>query len=287
MGHDRVLPHVLPQGDVRVPVRRVLGTALGCDCRLRQALDLDPNYALAYAGLAFYYDGATDWTISPLDAWPKARDAAQKALALDDTLAVAHSEMGMVHFTFDWNWAAAEREFKRAIELDPNLSEAHNYYGWLLAWTGRQAEGLVELKRSLDLDPLSAEMNSLYGWHLYFARRYDESIEQLRKSVELDPNFWFGQSFLGHAYARAGHFEPALAALEKARASAGAIAEPLATTAIVQALAGRRPDAQRSLDELLERAKHTHVSAYQIAGVYAALNERDLAFTWLDKAYEK
>src|SRR5436190_18789809 len=120
-----------------------------------------------------------------------------------------------------------------------------------MAWTGRPAEGLIELKRSQELDPLSPEMSSLFGWHLYFARRYDEAIVQLRKSVELDPNFWFGNSFLGHAYARVGQFAPAMAALEKARASAGTIAEPLATTAIVQSLAGRKPEARKTLDELL------------------------------------
>jgi tetratricopeptide (TPR) repeat protein len=194
--------------------------------------------------------------------------------------------MAMVLFTFDWNWAAAEREFKRAIALDPNLAEAHNYYGWLMVWTGRQAEGLNELKRSQELDPLSPEMSGLYGWHLYFVRRYDEAIEQLRKTVELDPNFWFAQSFLGHAYARVGQFAPALAALEKARALAGPIAEPLAVTAIVQALAGKTPEARKTLDELLDRSRQTYVSPYQIAVVYAALGERDRAFTWLEKAYE-
>jgi serine/threonine protein kinase/Tfp pilus assembly protein PilF len=252
----------------------------------RQALDLDPSYALSYDGLAYYYNGAADWTIAPRDAWPKAKEAAQKALQLDDSLAVGHSEMGMVNFAFEWDWAAAEREFTRAIALDPNLAEAHNYYGWLMVWTGRQAEGLAELKRSVELDALSAEMNSLFGWHLYFARRYDEAIAQLRKSVELDPNFWFGQSFLGHAYARAGQFEQALKTLEKARASAGPIAEPLAVTGIVQAMAGKTPEARQTLNELLARAKETYVSPYYVAGVYAALGDRDLAFTWLDKAYE-
>jgi serine/threonine protein kinase/tetratricopeptide (TPR) repeat protein len=252
----------------------------------KQALDLDPSYALAYDGLSYYYNDATDWTMSPLDAWPRSKEAAQKALALDDTLALGHAEMGMVYFMFEWNWTAAEREFKRAIELDPTLAEAHNYYGWLMVWTGRRAEGLAELKRSQELDPLSPEMNGLFGWNLYFARRYDEATDQLRKTVELDPNFWFGQSFLGHAYARVGQFVPALAALEKARAGAGPIAEPLAATAIVQALSGRKPEARKTLDDLLERAKQTYVSPYQVAVVYAALDDRDRAFTWLEKAYE-
>ncbi|HEY6119073.1 MAG TPA: protein kinase, partial [Pyrinomonadaceae bacterium] len=162
-----------------------------------QAIAKDPNFALAYSGLSFCYLNQTDWVFAPKDSVPKARQAVEKALSIDETLAEAHTMLAMVLLQYDWNWSAAEREFRRAIELDPNYSVGRSFLAWHLAAMGRFDESIAEDKRALNLDPLSPAVNADLGWDLYFARRYDEAIEQLLKAVDLEPNYWVSHVLLG------------------------------------------------------------------------------------------
>ena len=251
-----------------------------------QAIATDPSCALAYDGLADDYWMADEWTLSPHDAIPKAKEAAKKALELDDTLAEAHASLAVVNAFYDWDWAAAESEFKRSIELKPNYALAHEYYGWYLAMIGRTNEGIAESERAVELDPLSPEANSYLGYVLWVAHRDSQAIEQLRKTTDLDPNYWFAYEVLGLAYERQGQFPEAIAEVQKAVRLAGTIAEPTFGLARVYAVSGNRAEAQKLLDTLKERSKETYVSAYLIAVICAKLGERDQALAWLERAYQ-
>ena len=224
---------------------------------------------------------------SPRDAIPKAKEAAKKALELDDTLAEAHASLAVVNAFYDWDWAAAESEFKRSIELKPNYALAHEYYGWYLAMIGRTNEGIAESERSVELDPLSPEANSYLGYVLWVAHRDSQAIEQLRKTTDLDPNYWFAYEVLGLAYERQGQFPEAIAEVQKAVRLAGTIAEPTFGLARVYAVSGNRAEAQKLLDTLKERSKETYVPAYAIALIHAGLGEKDQALASLERACQE
>ena len=162
-----------------------------------QAIVLDPNYGLAYSGLAYNYINQDDWFMPPNEAGPKTRVAAEKALAIDESDAGAHLSMAIVTHWYDWNWAAAESEFKRAIELSPNNPEAHTYYSWFLAPLGRHDQSVAEAKRAQQADPLSGFATFSVGAAFMFARQWDPAIEQLRRAIEVDPTFWFSHCFIG------------------------------------------------------------------------------------------
>jgi eukaryotic-like serine/threonine-protein kinase len=253
---------------------------------LRQAVALDPNYALAYHGLSYYYYLIVDWTMPPHEAMPEAKKAALKAIEIDDTLAVAHADLGAVYWYYDWNWPAAEKEFKRAIELDPNDSLSHEMYGWYLVTMGRVDEGISEAKRSQQLDPLAQERTSVLGWDLYLAHRYDEAIEQHRKAIELEPQYWPGYSWVGHALAQKGRWPEAIEAFQKAIAIEHVIAEPLIGLGHVYAVSGKKEEARKVLDELNDRSKYPYVSSYLVATIYTGLGDKDQAFASLERAYE-
>ncbi len=251
----------------------------------RQAIAIDPNYALAYDGIAYYYNLAVDWLIPPAEAMPKAKEAARKALELDDTLAEAHTSLACVYFWYDWDWPGAEHEFRRALDLNPNYAGAHVYYGWYLIWMGRIDEGMAENRQAETLDPLSPEASLLLGWGLYYGHHYDQAIAQLRKTLDLDPNSWPTYEMLGHAYAQQSRFPEAIAALQKAREIEDQISVPLAALGHAYAVSGRRAEARQALDELLARSMRRQVPAYTIAAIYAGLGDKDQAFAWLEKAY--
>jgi Tfp pilus assembly protein PilF len=147
---------------------------------------------------------------------PKASEAAREALKLDDTLAEAHTDMAIVHFWYGYDWSAAEKEFRRAIELRPNYAHAHEYYGWDLISVGRAEEGIKESKRALELDPLSTEVSATHGGNFYFGHQYDPAIDQLRKTLEMDPNSWFARMFLGLSYEANGDLPRAIAECQRA-----------------------------------------------------------------------
>lgn len=251
-----------------------------------QALDLDPNYAEAYAGLSYAYSvGSDDFFLSPHESMPRASEAAKKALELDDTLPEAHVEMGIVHFWYDFDWSAAEKEFLRAIELRASYAPAHEYYGWYLVCVGRFAEGIVESKRALELDPLSIEINAIVGQNLYLAHRYDEAIDQLRKTLDMEPSYWYARMFLGLSYEARGDLERAVVECQKARMIQTTIPWPLAFLGHVYAISGKKTEARQTLRELQDWSKQSYVPAYNIATVLIGLGERDQALAQLEKAY--
>jgi serine/threonine-protein kinase len=250
-----------------------------------QAIALDPNYARAHEGLSLYYVLNSDVGLSAREAMPKAKQAARKALELDDSLPEAHTELATVYFWYDWDWAAAEREYKRAVELDPNSVPAHVYYGWYLALMGRGDESIADGKRAVDLDPLSLEANTGLGRILYLARRYDEAIEQLRKTTDLDSNYFLAVTFVACALEQKGELPEAIQEFHKA-ALLGDPEYAVAELGRGYALSGNPADAQKVVGGLAEQWKRNHIGAYNIATIYAALGEKDRAFAWLDKAYE-
>ncbi|MDQ6652311.1 MAG: protein kinase [Acidobacteriota bacterium] len=251
-----------------------------------QALTKDPNYALAYAGLAASYTVLGNSYLPPNETFPKAKAYATKALEIDETLAEAHVVMGAARLLYDWNWAEAERELKRAQALDPNNAEAHNLYGYYLKAMGRLDEANVETRRSQELDPLSLMINTDVGVNSYYARRYDEAIAQNEKTVNLDPRFFIAYLWLGQAYEQKKMYAEAIATFQKGMNEAERHPQLLASLGRAYALAGQPDKAQKALDELREMSKSRYVSPYLIAVVYAGLGDKDQAFAWLEQAYQ-
>ncbi len=250
-----------------------------------QAIAADPNYALAYDGLAYYYITAVGFFISDDDAMPKLRETANKALAIDETLGEPHNSLAIVAWWFDRDWPPAEKEFKRAIELNPNFARAHWLYGWYLITMGRNDKGIAESKRAQELDPLSLETNTILGQSLFFARRYDQAIAQLRNTLDMDQSFWLAHDFLGRAYEADGKLPEAIVEFQRAVEQESDVAENWSNLGHAYALSGKRAEAQKILDQLKERSARGYVPAYTIAIVYAGLGDKDQAFAWLDRAY--
>lgn len=256
----------------------------------KKAIDTDPAYALAYVGLADAYlvqGGFGIATLAPKEAFPKAREAAVRALEIDDTLAEAHASLAYCLANYDWNWASAEREFKRALELKPGYATAHHWYGFLyLASMGRLDEAIAEINQALELEPLSLPVGSNIGFLLYLARRYDDAIEHFRRNLEMDRSFVYSHWQMALTYEQCGRYDEAIAAFKKAIALSGTSALPRALLARTYALAGRRSEASGLLAELNELSTQTYVSPYRIAAVHSALGDKDRAFKWLEHAYE-
>jgi serine/threonine-protein kinase len=251
-----------------------------------QARERDPGYALAYAGLADCYALLGDYGfLPPRDAYPKAKAAAEKALELDDTLAEAHTSLAFAKVQYDWDWPGAEREFQKALALNPNYATAHQWYSEYLSAMGRHDEALREIRRAQELDPLSLIIHAVVGRALYFARRYDEAAEQCRQTVELDPNFGVAHLFLGRIYLAAGKYDEAVKELQEARRLAGGTAV-MAEVVHALAVAGRRTEAEQLRAEL-EKMKDGYVTAGRLALISVALGDKDQAFMWLDKAYDE
>jgi tetratricopeptide (TPR) repeat protein len=252
-----------------------------------QAITKDPNFALAYSGLAFCYLNQTDWVFAPRDSVPKARQAVKNALRIDETLAEAHTMQAMILLQYDRDWLAAEREFRRAIEIDPNYALGRSFLAWHLAAMGRFDESIAEDKRALELDPLSPAVNADLGWDLYFARRYDEAIEQLLKAVDLEPNYWVSHVLLGRSYEQKGKLHEAVAEFEKATQIENSIPEVLAALGHGYAVSARRTEALKIIRELQERSKREFIPSYSIATIYIGLGMKDEALQYLEKAYEE
>jgi TolB-like protein/lipoprotein NlpI len=256
----------------------------------KQAIDLDPHYALAWTGLADAYYSMSNLYLPPHEAMPKSRAAAERALALDQTLAEAHYALATVKAFYDWDWPAAEREFKRTLELNPGYAPTHPIYGVCLMAMGKTEEALAELKRLRDLDPLSLSIAVTSINPLVYApapaRQYDRAIAELQKIIALEPKFPPARYVLGLAYAQKRMFDESLTEFEKARELENApyILGPLGHA---YAVAGRRAEAQKILDELQDRAKRENVAALNLALVYAGLGEKDKTFEWLEKGLER
>jgi TolB-like protein/Tfp pilus assembly protein PilF len=255
--------------------------------RFEQAVEKDPDFALAYAALAEAWRYLQSFGgVRPQDARAKAKNAALKAVALDEALAEARAALASARFWYDWDWQGAEQEFKRAMELNPSLAGAHHDYGWLLIARERFDEGLAEVKRAQELDPLSPQANVDVGWACIHARRYDEAIAQSRRTMELEPNFAETWGCLMRAYQYKGMLAEALAEAQRVMTRSGASREELAAIRQGDAASGMRSVEQWMLNRTKKAAARGYVSAYQRATRHAALGEKELAFEWLEKAYK-
>ncbi len=254
----------------------------------RQALQLDPTFAPAHAGLADYYRLLPFYdNVTPAEAFGRARAAALKALELDPSLGVAHAALGYVVAYADWDWAQAEGELRQALELNPNDADTHHAYSRLLAGLGRLPEAEVEARRADELDPLSLVAHANLGVISYFGRDYARAASQLESTLEIDPDFPVAHWGLGLVNEQLEQYDQAVAEFEKAMALAGRGVNSLASLAHVLAVAGRTTEAEAVLDEVLERTRTRHVYSYQVALVYASLGRADEAFDWLERAYEE
>lgn len=251
-----------------------------------QAIETDPCYALAYAGLGDSYAMLGIYSaLPPKESFPKAKIAQQRALEIDDDLAEAHASLGFTLLYHDWDLPQAEKELRHAIKLNPGYASAHQWLGFCLGLTYRTEEAIAEMNLAQQLDPFSASINYTAVWPVYWARRYDEAIRLYRAAVELHPDFWATHYWLGLAHEQKGEFAPAIAELEKAKAL-GDSSWRLSGLGHAYALVGRKSDAHEVLKELKALAKERYVSAYDVAVVYAVLDERDETFDWLEKAFD-
>jgi TolB-like protein/Flp pilus assembly protein TadD len=252
------------------------------------AVDQDPNYARGYAGLADSYNLLADYgALAPADALPKALAAARKALELDDSLAEAHASLGWTTMVYEWDWAAAEREFQRALELDPGYAPAHQWRAYLLRVSNRPEEALAEARQAAELEPSSLIIQSIVGWHHYLSRQYDPALRQFQKTLDMDPNFARVHSYLGWTYLQQQKYDQALAELEKARELSPGSPARLAELGHAYAVAGRRDQALKVLSELTALARTRYVEPDLLALIYAGLGDKNQAFRWLDKAYSE
>jgi tetratricopeptide (TPR) repeat protein len=210
-----------------------------------------------------------------------------KALEIDERLAEAHTSLGFFYLMYDWNFAGAEREFKRALKLNPGYANAHDGYGFLLKATGQNEAAVRECKKAQKLDPLSLFTNVSLGWAYYFARDFDRVLEQGRKVLDLDPRFDFAYWILGVALIQMGMMQEAVAALDRAVTLTGGGLTHKAHLGYAYALSGKRDDARKVIAELEETAREKYVPAYYFAIVYLGMDERDQFFTWMDRAVEE
>jgi len=225
--------------------------------------------------------------VPPKNAFPRAKEAALKALELDDTLPEAHASLGYIKTFYDWDWSGGEREFQRAIALNPGYTDAHNFYGAALWQIGTMQDSIAEKKKALELDPLSLVSNTFWGATFYEGRQYDQAIEQERKTLEMDPNFILAHEYLCEAYVQKSLFNEAVVECEKPLAISSGNALALAGLGFASARAGRKAETQKVLDQLNELSKQKYVPAWSRAIIYVGLGDKEKAFEWLEKAYEE
>ncbi|HEX8650668.1 MAG TPA: protein kinase [Pyrinomonadaceae bacterium] len=255
---------------------------------LEQAIAHDPDYALAYAGLADAYSAsASNSWLPPHEAMPKAKRAALKAIEIDDSLGEAHAALGGISMFYEWDWAAAERELKQAISLNANYPPAHQLYAFYLTARGRFDEAVAEAEQAHQIDPLSPKMYGDWASAYHTARRYDRAIELAREALEIDPNFPANHAILGWAYEQKGMYEDAIAEFQKGISLTGRIPIVLSALGHVYSVAGKRREALEILDELKEISRREPISPYDFAVSYIGLGEYDKAFEQLDKAFEE
>jgi DNA-binding winged helix-turn-helix (wHTH) protein/TolB-like protein/Flp pilus assembly protein TadD len=246
----------------------------------------DANFALAYAGLADSYAtlGILD-DQRPQDSMPKARSAAMKAVELDDGLAEAHAALGYVKHRYEWDFVGAEKEFKRAIELDPKYATAHQWYGWYLISLGKFDDALAEFQQAQQLDPLSLYTNLTLGVPYYYSRNYEKAAEQFQRVSEMNPDFWLAHSWLAQTRAHQGKHDAALAELQKIGKIRGENLTEIPLAGYLYAVDGKPVEARQVLEASQRPAKNRYVPAYELANIYAALADDDKAFEWLEKAF--
>ena len=253
----------------------------------KQAIALEPSYAEAYSGLADSYTTLGYFSyLPPREAFSLARAAAAKAVSLDNTLAEPHASLAYVSFYYDWNWSAAEGEFKKAIALNPNYATAHEWYSIYLTAMLRPDEAKFEIDRALQLDPLSLIVNTDVGFQMFYARNYDDCIKQLRRTLQMDPAFPVAHLWLGRAYQQKGMFEESMAEYQATDAALPNWVVTIAGIGNLQGLAKKSADAQLTLAELETMSKSRYVTPYGVALVYAGMGKNDEAFRRLKQAFD-
>lgn len=305
---DRLKPTLVDQGKTRVARRRPTDLDAyhlylkGCYFRgkgtpgalqnafeyLKQAIQKDPNYALAYTGLALSYSLLPFYSpSSPRQVIPPAREMVSKALQIDEMLCEAHGALAFIKTWYDWDWQGAEREIHRAIELNPGCDRVHLWYAYYLMLRGRYDEARREMHLALALDPVSVVLNRDLGMVSYFAHDYDRAIETLQRTIEMDPSIMYAHAHLGAAYMRQSMYEEALVEFRKEKEVArGSHTWADTLDGIVRAEMGRPEETRKILDHLLERSRQEYVSPFHLACLYLELEEDDAGFHWLDTAYE-
>ena len=251
-----------------------------------QVIEMDPEFALAYSGLADCYGSLSGemLRLSPKDAFPRAKAAALKALEMDESLAEAHTSLALIKLNFDWDWTGAEARLKRAIELNPNYVAAYHWYSHCLVIMGRLDESLEVSNTALKLDPLDLEINAHLGWHYCQARLHDLAVDQCQRTIEMDSNFHEAHWFLGWAFEQKEKYDKAIDEFQKAVACSNGSDRMTAELGHAYGLAGKMADAQDVLDKLRESSTQHYVSPYNIALVLAGLGRTDEAFAELHKA---
>lgn len=253
-----------------------------------QALQIDPQYARAFAGIADSYAAlALLEYMPPNEAYPNAASAVKQALALDSELPDALTSQGLIYFQYEWNWAEAEITFQQAIRINPNYAPAHHFYADYLKAMGRFEEALNEIEKARELDPLSLAINTGVGHVLYLSRQYDRAIVEYQKAVDLDPNFMATHLWFGRPYLEKGMYQEAIAELETAVRLSGESTLALAMLGHGLASAGRGEEARQILDKLIERSAHQYVPSYWIAVIYNGFRDKQQVLAWLEKAYQE
>jgi tetratricopeptide (TPR) repeat protein len=255
----------------------------------KRSINLDPSNAEAYSGLADAYALAGDWgygVLPPTEAFPLAKAAADEALALNDGLAEAHTSLAFVLDLYYWDWDAAERQYRMAINLKPGYAVAHQWYAWHLFVLGRNTEGLFEMRRAESLDPLSLIIRSNVADALAVSHLFDESVRQSQKTLALDPNFAVGHAQLAEALVQERRYEAAIAEFQRAIELSGHLVSFDANLAYAYALSGRQADALEIAQEMETRPHRNPSADAGIALIYVGLGDMNQAMSWLNKAYD-
>ncbi len=255
------------------------------DC-FQQAIEIDPNFAQAWAALADVHNLLGTYGVrAPAESYPRAAVAANRALRLEPGLAEAHASLGWAKFEYEWDWSGAEREFRRAIELNPEYATAHHWYSWYLVTVGRLREAVLSIERARSLDPVSPVIHSRVGLFLYYEGSYQQAIEESRKSIDMDPTFAWGHTGLGSVYLLTGRVEDGVAELEKALTLAERGVIEMGYLGHAYAVAGRKSEARKLLAEFQDLSAKRFVPSIFRAFIHVGLGEKDQAFAWLEKAH--
>jgi serine/threonine protein kinase/Tfp pilus assembly protein PilF len=254
----------------------------------QKAIKRDPTYALAYTGIADYFNliGYYD-LVPPREAFPKAKEVAEKAIDLDETLAEAHTSLAFIQMCYEWDWTGAKSSFKRALELNPSYVTAHHWYSVWLGAMGRHDESIATAKRAQELDPTSLVISCTLGGMFMLARRYDEQIEELHRAMELDPTSYIPHWYIVYPYGFKGLYDEAIAHAKKALSLSGMSSRMKGVLSHAYAFSGKKTEAKKLLNELIELSKTKYHSPYGLAYIYIELNEKDKALDLMEKAYEE
>jgi serine/threonine protein kinase/Tfp pilus assembly protein PilF len=253
-----------------------------------KAIAEDPHFALAYAGMADSYWLSSFWgNLPPRQTYPKAREAAEKAIEIDDTIGQAHASLAAIHTFYDWDWKAAEREFKRALELVPDSPYTHVYYSYYLNLMRRYDAAVAQAKKGQELDPLSGFCNTHFAHRLWQARRYDEAIEEFQNWLVVEPNDWFSHHHISHLYLEKSMIKKGIAEIDKSLELSGGVPMNVANAAMTHYRYGDKEVAGRLFDSLRQRASSEYIQPMCFVYIHLARGETDQAFEWTKKAHEE